>query len=104
MRESPLALHGSAFVPNPLEPSGQSSRGFGGAGGAVGAGTAGVAAAATDALGWTGTDSFFASSSQPQRTAASVSVSRKLRRFSGDDMARILPSRAEFLTHSSQAT
>src|SRR4051794_35183415 len=70
MRESPLARHGSACVPTPLDPAGQSSRSLG-AGAAVGGGATG-AAAATEALGLEAGASFFASSSQAKSTVAST--------------------------------
>jgi hypothetical protein len=70
MRVSPLPLHGSPEVPMPLEPSGQSSRGFGGGGG-VGVGV-GVGAAV--ALGFSAGAGFF-SSSQPRRSVAKARAS-----------------------------
>src|SRR5262245_7238386 len=84
MRESPVAAHGSPDVPMPLEPSGQSSRGFGGGGG-VGVGV-GVGTAA--ALGLAATASFLASSSQPKVSAASTRAVRTFEGFIASDMGR----------------
>src|SRR5690349_3340002 len=76
MRRSPLAKHGSASVPTPLEPFGQSSRSLGGAGGVLGAG--GATAAGGAALGATaGGSFFFASSSQPKTSEANPRLNSK---------------------------
>jgi hypothetical protein len=66
IRVVPLPRHGSADVPIPFEPSGQSSRGLGGGGG-VGAGVG--AAATAEAVASAGAASSFFSSSQPRKNA-----------------------------------
>src|SRR6478752_3589091 len=83
MRDSPLARQGSAEVPTPLEPLGQSSRSLGGAGGVLG--TGGVGMAAAGALGLAGGASFLASSSQPSRSVVNERASSSLDGFIAGD-------------------
>src|SRR6187402_213213 len=75
MRDSPVARHGLAEVPMPLEPLGQSSRSLAG-GSALGAG--GGATTGGAALGLAADGFFSASSSQPARSVARPSTTQSL--------------------------
>src|SRR3954465_8847323 len=68
MRDSPLPLQGSAGVPSPLEPSGQSSRGFGGSTFGGGGGSEATAVA----LGFAGAGASVGSFEQPKTSGAST--------------------------------
>src|SRR4051794_1925160 len=98
MRESPLALQGSAEVPMPLEPSGQSSRGLGGAGGGAGGGVL-DATAATLALGAGAGSSFFGSSLQPKRSAAHERINGSVDERTVNAMGRH-PARTRRISHA----
>ena len=80
MRELPLAKQGSAEVPTPLDPLGQSSRSLGGAGGVLGTG-GGVGAGAA-ALGLVAAGGF-ASSSQPSWSVRNGKVNSSVDSFMG---------------------
>jgi hypothetical protein len=77
-------MHGSPEVPIPVEPAGQSSRGLGGGGGGVGVGVG--AGAAAEAVGFSATGSFFASSSQPTTSVATRSANGSFDDWIASDM------------------
>jgi hypothetical protein len=94
MRESPLPRQGLSDVPTPLDPFGQSSRSLGGAS-AVGAAGGGATAAVGALALATGGASLAGSSSQPQASAASTTMSGSF----DDWLASMLPSdRSQILT------